>query len=172
MGAEVTSRSGFERVAGRIEYTSVTGPSDGLRGIEIDMHHISDTVMTLAAIAPLCHGPTTIKNVANIRIKETDRLIATVTELRKLGQQVDIHEKGDGFTIYPRPLKPALIECYSDHRMAMSFAILAAAARESHWDVSVPTTERLIHIADPACTAKTYPNFWDHLAALYPQRPW
>ena len=64
-------------------------PNGRLRGIDADLHHISDTVMTLAAIAPLCEGPTTIRNVANIRIKETDRLLATVTELRRLGQQVE-----------------------------------------------------------------------------------
>lgn len=142
-----------------------------LRGIDVDMHHISDTVMTLAAIAPLCDGPTTIRNVANIRIKETDRLIATVNELRRVGQQVDHGE--DWLTITPRPLKPATIECYSDHRMAMSFAVLAACAREHHWDPSVSASDRQIRIADPACTAKTYPGFWDDLAALYPgTKPW
>ncbi len=141
-----------------------------LRGIDVDMHHISDTVMTLAAIAPLCDGPTTIRNVANIRIKETDRLIATVNELSRVGQQV---EHGDDWLkITPRPLKPATIECYSDHRMAMSFAVLAACARDHHWDPLVPTSERQIRIADPACTAKTYPGFWDDLAKFYPQKPW
>ncbi len=64
-----------------------------LRGVDVDMHHISDTVMTLAAIAPLASGPTRIRNVANIRIKETDRLAATVTELRRLGQQVDARRR-------------------------------------------------------------------------------
>jgi 3-phosphoshikimate 1-carboxyvinyltransferase len=141
-----------------------------LRGIDVDMHHISDTVMTLAAIAPLCDGPTTIRNVANIRIKETDRLIATVNELRRVGQQV---EHGDDWLkITPRPLKPATIDCYSDHRMAMSFAVLAACTRDQHWDPSVPAAQRHLHIADPACTAKTYPGFWDDLAKLYPQKPW
>jgi len=154
----------------RPDATVVRGGSR-LRGIYVDMHNISDTVMTLAAIAPLCDGPTTIRNVANIRIKETDRLIATVNELRRVGQQV---EHGDDWlTITPRPLKPATIECYSDHRMAMSFAVLAAAARDHHWDQSVPTNERVFRIADPACTAKTYPGFWDDLAAFYPgERPW
>lgn len=143
-----------------------------LRGIDVDMHHISDTVMTLAAIAPLCDGPTTIRNVANIRIKETDRLIATVNELRRVGQEVEYGD--DWLKITPRPLKPATIDCYSDHRMAMSFAVLAACAREQHWDPSVPTSERHIRIADPACTAKTYPGFWDDLAELYPtsEKPW
>ncbi|MBA3698799.1 MAG: 3-phosphoshikimate 1-carboxyvinyltransferase [Planctomycetes bacterium] len=137
-----------------------------LHGLDVDMHHISDTVMTLAAIAPLMIGPTTIRNVANIRIKETDRLSATVNELRRVGQQVDHGD--DWLKITPRPLKPATIECYSDHRMAMSFAVLAACARDQHWDASVPVTERQIRIADPACTAKTYPGFWDDLAVFYP----
>ncbi|MCG5053936.1 MAG: 3-phosphoshikimate 1-carboxyvinyltransferase [Myxococcales bacterium] len=120
-----------------------------LRGVDVDMHHISDTVMTLAAIAPLAEGPTTIRNVANIRIKETDRLLATVTELRRLGQDVEMGS--DWLRVNPRPLTPATIDCYSDHRMAMSFAVLGSV---------VPG----VTIADPACVSKTYPRFWDHLA--------
>jgi 3-phosphoshikimate 1-carboxyvinyltransferase len=152
----------------RPDATTVRGGK--LHGVDVDMHYISDTVMSLAAIAPLCDGPTTIRNVANIRIKETDRLIATVTELRRVGQQV---EHGDDWLrITPRPLKPATIECYSDHRMAMSFAVLAACARDRHWDPSVPPDKRHLLIADPDCTAKTYPGFWDDLARLYSQKPW
>jgi 3-phosphoshikimate 1-carboxyvinyltransferase len=115
--------------------------------------------MTLAAIAPLCEGPTTIRNIGNIRIKETDRLAASVNELRRLGQ--DVVHGDDWLTINPRPLRPASIECYHDHRMAMSFAILGAVAGG-------------VTILDPDCTAKTYPGFWDDLAALYPaaSRPW
>ena len=130
-------------------HTIISSPARGtLRGITIDMHHISDTVMTLAAIAPLCHGPTTIRNIANIRIKETDRLAATVTELRRLGQEVTHGE--DWLRIDPRPLTSAAIECYADHRMAMSFGILGAISGG-------------ITITDPACTAKTYPDFWNDL---------
>lgn len=130
--------------------TTVSG-AGGLRGIDVDMHHISDTVMTLAAIAPLCSGPTTIRNIANIRIKETDRLIATVNELRRLGQEVSHGD--DWLRIEPRPLIPAAIECYADHRMAMSFAVLGAIAGG-------------VTITDPACTAKTYPGFWQDLATF------
>jgi 3-phosphoshikimate 1-carboxyvinyltransferase len=136
------------------DYTKVTGPAPGQLGteaIEVDMHHISDTVMSLAAIAPLCQEPVTIKNVANIRIKETDRLVATVNELRRLGQQVEHGE--DWLTITPgRPLVPANIECYADHRMAMCFGVLGLA---------VPG----VTITDPACTAKTYPDFWKDVEA-------
>jgi 3-phosphoshikimate 1-carboxyvinyltransferase len=136
--------------------TTVVGGA-GLAAIDADMFHISDTVMTLAAIAPLAQGTTSIRNVANIRIKETDRLAATVAELRRLGQEVT--EGPDFLTIQPRPLTPALVQSYKDHRMAMSFAILGAARAG-------------VSIEDPACVAKTYPEFWRDLAALYPASPW
>jgi len=130
------------------DYTRISR-SRQLNGIEVDMHHISDTVMSLAAIAPLCSGPVKITNVANIRIKETDRLAATVAELRKLGQQVEHGE--DWLVITPKlPIAPAEIECYSDHRMAMSFAILGKATAG-------------ITVKDPKCVAKTYPDFFKDL---------
>lgn len=136
------------RVSKQADATTVR--SDGrLRGIDVDMHHISDTVMTLAAIAPLFDGPTTIRNVANIRIKETDRLAATVAELRRLGQEVTHGD--DWLRIEPRPLTPALVHSYSDHRMAMSFAILGLCRPG-------------ITIENPACVAKTYPTFWEDVA--------
>lgn len=128
-----------------------------LRGVDVDMFNISDTVMTLAAIAPLAEGPTTIRNVANIRIKETDRLAATVAELRRLGQTVA--EGPDWLRIEPRPIQPAVVHSYKDHRMAMSFAVLGAARAG-------------ISIEDPACVAKTYPEFWTDLAQAYPTPPW
>jgi 3-phosphoshikimate 1-carboxyvinyltransferase len=140
-GARVTYEAAGIRVEGQ-----------GLRGVDEDMHHISDTVMTLAAIAPLASGPTTIRNVANIRIKETDRLAATVAELRRLGQHVAHGD--DWLRIDPQPLSPAVVQCYSDHRMAMSFAVLGAI-RDG------------VSIEDPACVAKTYPGFWDDLDRLY-----
>jgi len=141
MGAEVRTTDGS---------LHVRGPQQ-LRGVDVDMHHISDTVMTLAAIAPLADGPTTIRNVANIRVKETDRLSALVTELRRLGQEVTAGD--DWLRIDPRPLQPATVECYADHRIAMSFAVLGLC-RDG------------VTIADPGCVAKTYPGFWDNLAAL------
>ena len=141
MGAEVTVAGGA---------TTVAGPQR-LRGVDVDMHHISDTVMTLAAIAPLADGPTTIRNIANIRIKECDRLAATVAELRRLGQHVEHGE--DWLTIHPRQLESATVQCYGDHRMAMSFAVLGLARAG-------------IAIGDPACSAKTYPGFWDDLERI------
>ncbi len=150
----------LERMGARIErtphLTAVTG-SSRLAGIDVDMHHISDTVMTLAAIAPLCSSPVTIRNVANIRIKETDRLAATVAELERVGARVEAGD--DWLRIHPSAVSPASIACYRDHRMAMSFAILGAIAGG-------------LVITDPACTAKTYPGFWDDLAACYPAKPW
>jgi 3-phosphoshikimate 1-carboxyvinyltransferase len=130
---------------------------DVLRGVDVDMHHISDTVMTLAAIAPLAAGPTRIRNVANIRIKETDRLVATVTELRRLGQRVTHGD--DWLAIEPGPVTPAVVHCYDDHRIAMSFAILGAAA--------AGVAAGRVTIEDPACVSKTYPAFFRDLGAIY-----
>lgn len=128
------------------------GRATELRGVDVDMFHISDTVMTLAALSPLCRGKTTIRNIYNIRIKETDRLAATVAELSRLGQKV---ESGDDWlSVEPAPLTPAVVRSYSDHRMAMSFAILGLARPG-------------IQIEDPACVAKTYPTFWQDLKKLY-----
>lgn len=130
--------------------TTVRGASQS--GIDIDMHDISDTVMTLAAIAPLAKGPTRITNVANIRIKETDRLAAVAAELERLGQGVK--QGSDFIVIEPAPLRHAVVRTYSDHRMAMSFAVLGMAAGS-------------VAIEDPSCVAKTYPTFWEDVAACY-----
>jgi 3-phosphoshikimate 1-carboxyvinyltransferase len=131
--------------------TTVRGTGT-LRGVDVDMHDISDTVMTLAAIAPLASGPTRITNVANIRIKETDRLAAVVAELGRLGQFVT--HGHDHLVVEPRPIRKALVRSYGDHRMAMSFAVLGAAAGG-------------VTIEDPSCVAKTYPGFWDDLRKAY-----
>lgn len=141
-GAEVTRAAGGTTVLGRAP----------LRGLDIDMHDISDTVMSLAAISPLASGPTRIRNVANIRIKETDRLAAVAAELERLGQGVTTTE--DSLAVEPRPLTAAVVKSYSDHRMAMSFAVLGLARGG-------------LSIEDPSCVAKTYPTFWDDIAACY-----
>jgi 3-phosphoshikimate 1-carboxyvinyltransferase len=122
-----------------------------LRGIDADMNDISDTVMTLAAVACFAEGPTTIRNVAHIRHKETDRLAALAAELRRVGAEVD--EFADGLTITPRPLHGAEIETYNDHRMAMGMALIG---------LRVPG----VVIKDPGCVAKTYPGFWADLDKL------
>uniref|UniRef100_A0A831X6U7 3-phosphoshikimate 1-carboxyvinyltransferase n=1 Tax=Thermorudis peleae TaxID=1382356 RepID=A0A831X6U7_9BACT len=128
---------------------TVQGPAS-LRGVEVDMNAISDTVQTLAAIAPLASGPVVIRNVAHIRHKETDRIHALATELRRLGVVVD--EFPDGLAIYPSPVRPGTVQTYDDHRMAMSFAVLGCR---------VPG----ITIDNPGCVAKTFPDFFQRLAA-------
>ena len=128
---------------------SVRGGS--LRGVDVDMNAISDTAPTLAAIAPFAEGPTRIRNVAHMRHKETDRIAALATELKRIGQKVK--EFPDGLEIKPAKIKPDTIETYNDHRMAMSFAVTGLAAPG-------------ISIANPECTAKTYPRFFEDLAAL------
>jgi 3-phosphoshikimate 1-carboxyvinyltransferase len=122
-----------------------------LRGIDVDMNAISDTVMTLGAVACFAEGPTRIRNVAHIRHKETDRIAALATELRRLGAEVE--EFADGLTIHPRPLHGATVETYNDHRMAMSLALIG---------LKVPG----VVIKNPACVAKTYPGFWQDLERL------
>lgn len=137
----------------RIERCSsgITVHGRPLHGIDVDMNAISDTVMTLAAVACFAEGPTTIRNVAHIRHKETDRLTALATELRKVGVEVD--EFADGLRITPGRLHGATIATYDDHRMAMSMALIG---------LKVPG----IVIENPSCVAKTYPGFFADLEKL------
>ena len=144
----------LEQMGCRVEYRAdsiavTREPGAVLRGIDVDMNAISDTVQTLAVVAAFAEGPTTIRNVGHIRHKETDRIAAVACELRKLGAAVD--ESADGLVVRPRPLHGATIATYNDHRMAMSFA--AAGLR-------VPG----VVINDPGCTAKTYPEFFADFA--------
>ncbi len=133
------------------DVTEVSGPPIGqLRGVDLDLNAISDTAQTLAAIAPFADGPTTIRGVGHMRLKETDRVAALATELRRLGQVVE--ERPDGLRIEPRPVTPATVATYDDHRMAMSFAITGLGAAG-------------VTIADPGCVSKTFPDFFDRLAA-------
>ncbi|MHC4878799.1 MAG: 3-phosphoshikimate 1-carboxyvinyltransferase [Planctomycetota bacterium] len=130
---------------------SITVTGGELTGIDIDMNAISDTAQTLAVVALFANGSTTIRNVAHMRHKETDRVSALVTEIRRLGVQADEHE--DGLTITPGSISPATIATYDDHRMAMSFALVGLKVDG-------------IQIADPGCTAKTYPDFFTDLERL------
>lgn len=143
----------LERMGCRVEEceSGITVHGRPLRGIDADMNDISDTVMTLAAVACFAEGPTTIRNVAHIRHKETDRIAAVATELRKLGAEVD--EYPDGLKITPRPLKGCAVDTYNDHRMAMSLALIG---------LKVPG----VVIKTPGCVAKTYPGFWQDLEKL------
>jgi 3-phosphoshikimate 1-carboxyvinyltransferase len=133
---------------------SITVVGRPLHGVELDMNRISDTVQTLAVVALFAAGPTIIKNVAHIRHKETDRIAAVATELRKLG--ADVMEYPDGLTITPKELQAASVDTYRDHRMAMSFALAG---------LRIPG----IRINDPGCVDKTYPRFFDDLVKLIRQ---
>jgi len=133
------------------EAITVVGPQS-LKGIEVDMAPMPDAAMTLAAIAALAEGPTTIRGLHTLRVKETDRLAALQAELRKLGAGADV--EGDTLLIEPaETVRPAEIETYDDHRMAMSFAVVGTRAPG-------------ITILGPDCVGKTYPDFFADLETL------
>ncbi|MHB1155834.1 MAG: 3-phosphoshikimate 1-carboxyvinyltransferase [Phycisphaerales bacterium] len=148
------------------ESIEVTSSPDGLHGIDIDLGDMPDMAQTLAVVALFAQGETVIRNVGNLRVKETDRIAALRNELTKLGAKVtvagdDIHiippvgnvlRHADGSVIDER--HPVVIDTYDDHRMAMSFSV--AGLRQAG-----------IRIADPACVNKTYPDFFDHLKKLH-----
>ena len=123
----------------------VTGP-DQLRGIDVDMKAISDTSLTLAAIAPFAKDPVCIRNIEHTRWQETDRIAAMVAQLRRLGVEVEEHR--DGVTIAPSKPEGSTIDTYKDHRVAMSFALVG---------LRVPG----IRINDPSCVGKTFPTYFD-----------
>lgn len=123
-----------------------------------DFKPISDTFLTLAALAPLLQGTTTITGIAHTRKQETDRVAGMARELIKLGQ--DVVETEDSLTVTPRPLKSGVeIETYGDHRFAMSFGILGC--HDLHGD-----GRPWLSIKNPACCAKTFPNFFELLESL------
>ncbi len=127
---------------------SVHGPKAGsLHGLEVDLGMMPDVAPTLAVLAAFADGPTRIRNVSNLRIKESDRLTALATQLGHLGIPSELHE--DGITIAPtsRPV-PGIIDTYDDHRIAMSFA-LAGLRLDG------------VVIRHPDCVAKTFPEFFD-----------
>lgn len=134
---------------------AITLRGGSLHGIDCDMNPISDTVMTLAAIALFAEGATTITGVGHIRHKETDRIQALVNELTKLGAEVTALQ--DGLRIEPAALQPARLATYDDHRMAMSLALVGLKAPG-------------VVIEDPGCTRKTYPKFFSDLEKLVKQK--
>jgi 3-phosphoshikimate 1-carboxyvinyltransferase len=145
----------FERMGCRVARTregiELYGPFDGLRAVDVDMNEIPDAVLALAVVCLFADGPSTIRNIAHLRIKESDRLAALESELRKLGARAQAG--ADSLRIEPGPLRGARIATYDDHRMAMSFALAG---------LRVPGVE----IEDPACVAKTWPGFFDALEGL------
>jgi 3-phosphoshikimate 1-carboxyvinyltransferase len=143
----------LEQMGCRVEEceAGITVHGGKLHGIDAEMNDISDTVMTLSSVACFAEGPTTIRNVAHIRHKETDRIAALATELRKLGAKIE--ERSDGLTITPAPLRGCAVDTYNDHRMAMSLALIGLKVPE-------------VVIRNPGCVAKTYPGFWEDLFVL------
>ncbi|EAQ5951247.1 3-phosphoshikimate 1-carboxyvinyltransferase [Salmonella enterica] len=123
-----------------------------LHAIDMDMNHIPDAAMTIATTALFAKGTTTLRNIYNWRVKETDRLFAMATELRKVGAEVE--EGHDYIRITPpAKLQHADIGTYNDHRMAMCFSLVALS--------DTPVT-----ILDPKCTAKTFPDYFEQLARM------
>jgi len=129
---------------------SITVVGKPLIGVDMDMNHIPDAAMTIATTALFAKGPTTIRNIYNWRVKETDRLTAMATELRKVGAEVIEGEDYISITP-PDSLQHAEIDTYNDHRVAMCFSLIALSG--------TPVT-----INDPKCTAKTFPDYFDKLA--------
>lgn len=131
-------------------WSEVRGSAD-IRGVDIDMSDFPDMAQSVAAVAVFGDKPTRVRGVSLIRHHETDRIRAVVTEMRRLGIQAE--EFDDGFVIHPGTPRPAQVETYDDHRMAMSFALLG---------LRVPGIE----IVDPVCVGKTFPGFFDVLDSL------
>ncbi len=135
-----------------------------LEGKDFDFNDISDTFLTLAALAPLLKGNTTISGIAHTRKQETDRVSAMANEIRKLGQKV--LEDDDSITITPslenlrrKALEGVCIDTYHDHRVAMSFGILGST------DV-LGNGQPWLTVRDPMCCAKTFPNFFEELERI------
>jgi 3-phosphoshikimate 1-carboxyvinyltransferase len=147
MGAQITSGTNW------LEVRRGAWP---LKGIELDCNHIPDAAMTLAVMALYADSPTTLRNIASWRVKETDRIHAMATECRKLGAQVE--EGADWLKVYPSPKnqwQPASIHTYDDHRVAMCFSLAAFNAAQ------IP-----VRIEDPKCVAKTFPDYFEALFSV------
>ncbi|MEE1831536.1 3-phosphoshikimate 1-carboxyvinyltransferase [Streptomyces sp. SP17KL33] len=156
---------GFARVLGMAgadvtlgeDTVTVTGTGRLRGGFEVDMGEISDTFMTLAAIAPLADAPVTITGIGHARLKESDRIGVTAANLRACG--IDVDEGPDHVTVRPGSPARARIACHRDHRIAMSFAVLALGS-------STP-----LDLDDPACVSKTFPGFHTEMQRLFPTYP-
>jgi len=141
----------FERMGCRLELgtDAIRLTGGALSGIDIDMETMPDVVLTLAAVAARARGSTRITNIANLRLKECDRIHAAAQELERLG--VGVEEGPDWLVIHPTPsLRAAEIHTYDDHRVAMAFAVLGLVSPG-------------ILIEDPGCVAKSFPGFWEEL---------
>ena len=147
--AEALAQMGAEIEMGP-NWMAAKAPASGLVAVDLDCNHIPDAAMTLATAALFAKGTTTLRNIASWRVKETDRIAAMATELRKLGAEV---EEGEDFIrVTPATLKPAAIDTYDDHRMAMCFSLAAFATP--------------LRINDPKCVAKTFPDYFERFAKV------
>ena len=146
MGASVAAGDNW------IEVSTARSP---LRAIAADFNHIPDAAMTVAVLALFADGPSTLRNIGSWRVKETDRIAAMAAELQKLGATV---EAGDDFLHITPParLRPATIDTYEDHRVAMCFSLAALGGVT-------------VRINDPGCVAKTFPDYFAVLATLSAQ---
>ena len=148
---EVLERMGA-RVALADDWIEVAAGEKKLKAFDLDLNHIPDAAMTAAVLALFADGPSTLRNIASWRVKETDRLAAMATELRKLGAGVE--EGREHLRVVPGRLKPGVaIDTYDDHRMAMSFSLVALGG--------VP-----VRINDPGCVAKTFPGYFEAFRSI------
>jgi len=150
--ADALAAMGARIEVGENHITAHSPEGGRLRGIDADFNHIPDAAMTIAVAALFADGPSTLRNIGSWRVKETDRIAAMAAELRKLGAEVD--EGADWLRVTPPATwREAVIDTYDDHRIAMCFSLAAVAG--------LP-----VHIRDPKCVAKTFPDYFDRLAAL------
>ena len=152
--AEALARMGAELSFGPNWIESRLGCADKLHAIDLDCNHIPDAAMTLAILALFADGTTSLRNIASWRVKETDRIAAMATELRKLGATVE--EGADFIRVTPpasRLTPNARIDTYDDHRVAMCFSLVSLAG--------VP-----VRINEPRCVNKTFPGYWQALESI------
>jgi len=157
--SEVLERMGASISMGENWIECTAGPGARARGklkaIDADLNHIPDAAMTAAVAALFADGTSTLRNIASWRVKETDRIAAMATELRKLGATVE--EGADSLSVTPpAALRTATIDTYDDHRMAMSFSLAALGGIK-------------VRINDPGCVGKTFPGYFDALASISPR---
>ncbi len=145
----------LQRMGARIRFEPAAIEVEGsgsLQGIDADLTAMPDAAMTLAVAALFAHGATTLRGIANWRVKETDRMAAVSTELGKLGARTEVGP--DTLIVHPpERILPATIATYNDHRMAMAFSLAACGGEP-------------VVIENPACVAKTFPGYFDELAHL------
>ncbi len=139
------------RVSKAEEGVQVTGPLSNHEDLSFDLNDVPDMVPALAVVSAFRKGKTTLKNILHLRVKESDRVAALTRELRKIGARAE--EMGDQMVVQGIATHGAEIDCYSDHRIAMSFAIAGLVVQG-------------ISIKDPGCVKKSFPDFWEKLESL------